>query len=431
MAAIHLLPLPDRLASLPVALSGMVLVMATAIVAARLTRRLTPQGGASGPAITALAVGLCYPLIFWTVRGMEVGLLSLLIVMAVDTACEVVDRESSEIRLLIVLALLTLVRPDAILPAIVVAVSTASVIWRNRWRTAMWVCVVPCAVLAGHTLFRLMYYGSALPNTYYLKMTGFGAGVRIERGGEVLRMSARYLAVPFLLAAIDRRLYRNAVTSLVVTLPLSLAFYTIYVGGDAWEWMPYPDRYLTPALPLLLTGAAATAAVTIDRFLSRGAMPACVAAAIVLIAIVSGPGYADWLRTRGAHVVDDANMAWMGVRVGQTTTPSTRIAVAWAGLVPYFSRRPSIDFLGKSDPVIARHRPVTEFYPGHDRFDYDYSIGVLKPDLVVQLWFPPGNLFSKLAAWNYVQVFGGVFAHRGAAVDVPRLRDAFREPPIS
>ncbi len=29
---------------------------------------------------------------------------------------------------------------------------------------------------------------------------------------------------------------------------------------------------------------------------------------------------------------------------------------------------------------------LTNFRPGHSKWDYDYSIGELKPDLIVQLW---------------------------------------------
>jgi hypothetical protein len=65
-----------------------------------------------------------------------------------------------------------------------------------------------------------------------------------------------------------------------------------------------------------------------------------------------------------------------------------------AGAIPYFSERFAIDLLGKSDVKIARMqaqgrsglREITDFRPGHMKWDYDYSIGELQPDVVVQLW---------------------------------------------
>ena len=56
----------------------------------------------------------------------------------------------------------------------------------------------------------------------------------------------------------------------------------------------------------------------------------------------------------------------------------------WAGSVFYFSERRGVDLLGKADPVIARMAPAsTGRLPAHNKFDYDYSIGERKPDLIV------------------------------------------------
>ncbi|GAG79290.1 unnamed protein product, partial [marine sediment metagenome] len=73
------------------------------------------------------------------------------------------------------------------------------------------------------------------------------------------------------------------------------------------------------------------------------------------------------------------------------TTPDARIAVVTAGAIPYFTERPAIDLLGKNDPIIARqdnHIPknLTDIRPGHMKWDYDYAIGQIKPDVIVQLW---------------------------------------------
>jgi hypothetical protein len=76
------------------------------------------------------------------------------------------------------------------------------------------------------------------------------------------------------------------------------------------------------------------------------------------------------------------------------TASEAKIAVVSAGAIPYFSNRNAIDLLGKSDPVIAHKEPrhidkITNlelFRPGHTKWDYDYSVGELRPDVIVQLW---------------------------------------------
>ncbi len=41
-----------------------------------------------------------------------------------------------------------------------------------------------------------------------------------------------------------------------------------------------------------------------------------------------------------------------------------------------------IDLLGKNDPYIARLPALYGDIPGHNKFDFDYSLGELKPDIV-------------------------------------------------
>jgi hypothetical protein len=110
------------------------------------------------------------------------------------------------------------------------------------------------------------------------------------------------------------------------------------------------------------------------------------ALALAIFVSVSLPGFAEWSVSRGIYTRSDAEFALLGIRLRGATPADVRIAVVTAGSIPYFARRPAIDLLGKNDPVIAHRPPVLAFHPGHDRFDYRYSIGTLQPDIVVQLW---------------------------------------------
>jgi len=67
------------------------------------------------------------------------------------------------------------------------------------------------------------------------------------------------------------------------------------------------------------------------------------------------------------------------------------------GTIGYYSERRIVDLLGKCDRHVARlpmrrairQNPLTYFLPGHLKWDYAWSIGELKPDLVAQLWEYP------------------------------------------
>jgi hypothetical protein len=92
--------------------------------------------------------------------------------------------------------------------------------------------------------------------------------------------------------------------------------------------------------------------------------------------------------------------------IREITTPEAKIALVRAGTIPYFSDRFSLDELGKTDTHIA-HEPMKpvpqlsrfiQFLPGHMKYDYDYSIGQLKPDMIVQLWQPVEGVPAKVDA---------------------------------
>jgi hypothetical protein len=104
----------------------------------------------------------------------------------------------------------------------------------------------------------------------------------------------------------------------------------------------------------------------------------CIALCLTTPLIV--PFYGKFLEPSEA----DLGNVRIGLLLKRNTPLASRVADFWAGSVFYFSERYAIDLLGKSDRHIA-HLPVTSdgMKPGHNKFDFDYSLGKLKPDFVV------------------------------------------------
>jgi hypothetical protein len=95
-----------------------------------------------------------------------------------------------------------------------------------------------------------------------------------------------------------------------------------------------------------------------------------------------------------------------------------------AGQIPYYSNRKTIDLLGLNDPVIARAAPSGPFYPGHDKWNYDYSILQLKPDLIADNWIRLGNYMKGKG--EYRELDNGMYVRRDTKlVDVAALLQAF------
>jgi hypothetical protein len=261
MALLQLLPLPQRLVSLPVSLTSAALLCGNLW----LVRGLVVGAGGRAPSAVYAVVfsAVCYPLIFWSLRGLEVGLLAFLIDAAILLAWHAEDapRLRQQWPLALVLSAMVLVRDDALVPACVVLGFLAT---DARTRTAFKVSsIAVLGALLGHLFFRLAYYGAPLPNTYYLKLVGIPLQARLWRGlVTALRTSAAELLLPLVLmgfAVVTRPRHRRL--WLLVAVVLGQLGLTLFVGGDAWEAWGQPDRFLSIALPAVTVGAVLGAEV--------------------------------------------------------------------------------------------------------------------------------------------------------------------------
>jgi hypothetical protein len=125
-------------------------------------------------------------------------------------------------------------------------------------------------------------------------------------------------------------------------------------------------------------------------------------ALLVWLSLISAHLHQSLLLVRPIQTDKNEDMVRQALMVRQITDSEATIAVVWAGAIPYFAERETIDLLGKNDAKIAREKMRFDpsllsrsfgFWPGHLKWDYDYSIGQLQPDLVLQVWAePPENI---------------------------------------
>jgi hypothetical protein len=255
MALLQTLPLPQRVVSLSVSLTSLALLIANLWLVRELVSR---AGGRISSAMFAVVfIAVFYPLIFWSLRGVEVGLMAVLVDAAVLLAWQSeAPRSRARWWLAAVLSAMVLVRDDGLVPA---AVILGFLVTYARTRTAAKIsalCVL--AVLIGHLAFRLAYYGAPLPNTYYLKLVGIPLRDRLTRGVvSALRTSAAELFLPLVLGGFavvarphDRRI------GLLAGIVMGQLASTVFVGGDAWESWGHPDRFVSVSLPSLAALAA-------------------------------------------------------------------------------------------------------------------------------------------------------------------------------
>jgi hypothetical protein len=267
-------------------------------------------------------------------------------------------------------------------------------------------------LLAAQTVARWLYYGDILPNTYYLKMTGYPIFWRIMRGLLVLgrfiwQTNWLVFAIPFIVAIVRR----ERSVALLLALAVGQMLYSVYVGGDAWENWVAANRYISIAMPGFLILVAVGIVQFFDSMrswlntryrLQQSMFRYGLAAALLLTFANINAIYGVYafpqivLYTPTLNSGENFENARRGRLVDAITEPGATVAVSGAGVAPYFFERTAIDELGKSDRVIG-HMPMhtttgmerfTWFWPGHLKWDNRYVLTELKPDVVIHVWKP-------------------------------------------
>jgi len=428
MGMLHLLPIAEaRLPLLVMLSSAMLLLVNVRLIGLATTALVDTQSKL--PILAMWATALYYPLSYWSLRGMEVGLIATLISAMLVLAARINahGERKSIVTLALIVALALLTRTDALVPAALTVIFVVTGVQaKDRRFVAFLLGGALIGTLVAHTLGRLLYYGQPLPNTYYLKMTGVPTGTRIGHGIKVFfDLCKKHIGLP-LLCGLPLLLRPRAIPRiawLMVAIVLGQCAYSIYVGGDAWEWMGYANRYIAPVMPLLLTIALYGTRVLLERLPAFPRLrPWALGSFALLILIVSGTDVARYWRDGAYHQEEDAIMTRYGLLLRETTPSETTLAVAWAGAPTYYSHRLTVDLLGKTDRVIATEPgQAVPFRPGHNKWDYTYSIAARRPDVIAHVDSVTAQDLNLFARWGYIAIAPAVFV-RADATNIDRER---------
>lgn len=418
-----------RGAALAVQVLGAVMMLALAFTVMGAARRLLAlEGGGSEtgnagraawkerllPMLAFVAALGYYPLQYWSLMGMETGLLALLLALSVRLALGCGPAPSTggpesapaspgaatawrlqAIALCMGMAFLT--RIDAAIFGLPLALYLAFRLrgegsWRDVARRLRGPALVFAALAGGHFAFRLAYYGHWLPNTYALKLTGVPLDARLADGWSFVQpflREARWAFAAALLGLVLRPRPERLFLALVGTLGL---LYQIWNGGDPWNYW----RMMSPGMPWLfllgLLGLASLAGLKpLARFAPAGLALVALGTALVLWKSSHRFREEALLRVPAQYAEAHRNLVNRSLALAALTDSTATLGLFWAGTPPYFADRAAVDFLGKNDPVIARHPPDLSgriawngmrSVPGHNKYDLDYSIKVLLPTYV-------------------------------------------------
>jgi hypothetical protein len=396
-----------------------------------------PGGGHPASGVAPFLLGLAYyPLAYWSVMGMETGLLTIFLLAGILAAFRYVA--SGSIRLLsacsALLGLAFLTRNDSVVVSLLIL---GYILWASprdhrRGGRARWLLPVLAffLVIAGQAFFQYGYYGEFLPNTYTLKLTGLALPIRIRGGLGFVALFLRetWLAFAIAMAGMIARFRREKL--LLLLIALRVLGYQMYIGGDPWNYW----RMLAPVMPLVLIlamdglfviyrGTWEWSATRISHprawrlCQARSANSAVGIAGLMVLLVLNWRFLPEMtFRVKPYQSVRNAENVNIAIALNELLSPEASVGVFWAGAIPYFTERRAVDFLGKSDRRIASLAADVsgrtswwgmKSVPGHNKYDLQYSIVELAPTYV-QGFAYGGEDLTEWGEQNYARII-----HRG------------------
>ncbi|MBS2015435.1 MAG: hypothetical protein JST00_21280 [Deltaproteobacteria bacterium] len=366
MAAVHLFRPPTHLAAIPIRVISYTLTVGMFALAIRLLRVFVPRGIVP-PVVMLTCMVLCPDIVLWSAWGFENALLGFLLLLFLVKLFE----RGDTLLAYLALSLVPITRADGIYLFLANAV-VALVLSKDHRRTILWLAIA-LAPFAAHMAFRRSYYGEWLPNTYFLKV--YGLTDKHARGFEYAKNFTQVYGVVIAVSvaagvAIARRDRRGIAIAILVGANLA---YVVMVGSDMFLGF----RFFSHLVPVMFAFAGAG----VDQ-LGRG-LVGRVGIAAVLFVVSVPPLPRPFARllvldTNG----DQQKQIQVAAMINKNARPESSMAVLCAGLVPYMTRRPALDMLGKSDKHIARLMPFPGSMSGHGKVDADYMVA-RRPDLIV------------------------------------------------
>jgi len=413
MAFFHLFPIPTSTISICLQISGAIFLLLNLYFVKKITELLTDNN----QILVLLAVILCafyYPLNQWALLGLEVSILTMITSLVTWRVLKNLKEGKFSIWIYLMLGVSTLVRMDMLVLGLATLGFLVIVDAPNRKKHLLIGTLVLVGFMAGQTLARYLYYGDVLPNTYYLKMTGSPLLLRLARGASVFFKFVWNGNIVLMLFPLMVFLFRRDKATFYLLLAfLAQVAYSIYIGGDAWEHRGGSNRFFSNAMPLFFIlfilcceklrqaivkqVSADGASLKLERMRSFSYLGVAV---FVFYSLVSFNTLLDttslqyaFLQKPSIYTVGEEKSVTIAQFINDTTTSNATVAIHAAGIIEYLTDREAFDVLGKSDKLIAHEpmhippdQPLIDFRPGHNKWDYAYTIGVLKPDVIIEVF---------------------------------------------
>ncbi len=255
------------------------------------------------------------------------------------------------------------------------------------WSKPLLAYAAPFGAYVLYAAWKLHYYGSIIPNTYYAKSADEAYWSQGLIYTAVFYLGSHFwLPVAMLLAFLLVRTRRDEVRRFQVFAALSVVLYTVYVAKVGGDFM-YGRFFLTLVPLALLGGEALIHSLAPLRSGARAPVRAVAMVLLVALYAAAAPGlqlFPDrnlhWkianegsiYRLETFFPVEVAHPSWRtGVFFGEVLTDrgiTPTIAASGIGMLGYYSRLPLVDLRGLTDATIAKRELTQRGRPGHEKW---------------------------------------------------------------
>jgi hypothetical protein len=327
--------------------------------------------------------GTFYNLMLFTLFGMETGLLTCLVTFALADSSKCIHKKRGRLTPMLWFAPAVLVRLDVIPVMLFVFAFLYFSVKKGRGRLILGLLLVVFVLLI-HFLWRHHFYGEWLPNTFYLKATGWPLKSRIRAGIRDTFWTGVTLGFSALLALIAMLKPKRWHFLLFGSFALYVA-YQLYIGGDIFSL----NRFVLPASLGLFVLAAEGIHRLMILFIERKGktfkVAVCVALTLFCMLTINIRYWDHYLFLKRPQSTpgNRVNIRYV-IAIEKVADADASVAVGAAGAFPYFSGRLCFDMLGKCDPYIARLPAFSHIrLAGHNKYDILYTIKNFKPEIVL------------------------------------------------
>jgi len=301
-------------------------------------------------------------LAFWSVSGMETTAFALLVTCA---ASRYLQRSRSSAVALdgytgALFGLAALTRPEGWMFFGLTVLHQGFVLLRLRQvpRNMMQLTAAPltfAALVLPHLLFRILYYGHPLPNTFYAK-----TGISLTHLTHGLRYSADFFLdyglagiIPLVTLLLLKRRRLRLQLSYIALLVLANSAYATLVGGDTLA----ENRLYLPITALLMAAFVEAARAGLLRLCGRRRyLPVFVLTMSAVVALFVLIPDQDLIGARDASTSHNAKLQELADYANATGNPFDLVASTAIGIPRYRTEASVLDLVGLTDETIA-HSP--------------------------------------------------------------------------